>query len=300
MVVTYRPDEPLLAALLRRLQHEVDSAVVVDNGSPGLADETLRALFPDLRVDRYQANRGLAVAQNRGIALAKAAGASHVLFLDQDSIPQAGMTRILLNALHALQANGVQVACVGPRVKLLGSDEVACFRRLGWLGPRMASCSGDAPVECDFVISSGSLVPIQVLEEVGGMEEALFIDQVDTEWCFRARSKGYRVFGACGAVLDHRVGEGVRWIWLGRWRRLFRQKAFRYYYIFRNTLILCRRDYVELKFVPFHLAWLAAMLLAFGVFGGRSGGLRMMLKGIAHGLQGATGELKTATSRRFR
>jgi rhamnosyltransferase len=167
------------------------------------------------------------------------------------------------------------------------------------LGRRVASCSGVAAVECDFVISSGSLVPIEVLEHVGGMEEALFIDQVDTEWCLRARSMGYRVFGVCAAVLEHRLGEGVRWFWLGRWRRVFRQKPFRYYYIFRNTLVLFRRGYFEPKFVPFHLAWLAVMLVVFGVFGGRSGGLRMMLKGLLHGLQGARGELQAPAPRRF-
>ena len=61
------------------------------------------------------------------------------------------------------------------------------------------------------------------------MEEALFIDQVDTEWCLRARSMGYRVFGACGAILEHRLGEAYYRIWFGRWRQLPRHKPFRYY-----------------------------------------------------------------------
>jgi rhamnosyltransferase len=215
-----------------------------------------------------------------------------VLLLDQDSVPLAGMTQALLDGLHALERKGVRVACVGPRLKLVGCDHASPFRRLGWLGPRIdRGAAPGAPAECDYLIASGTLVPVAVLDEVGGMEEALFIDQVDTEWCCRARALGYRVFGVPDAMLDHRVGEGVRWIWLGRWRRLFAQKPVRYYYIFRNTLVLMRRGYVGAKFVPFHLAWLAAMLAVFGIFGRRPEALGMMLKGIAHGALGRSGEL---------
>lgn len=250
VVVAYHPDELRFALLLHRLETEVQRIVVVDNTGH---------------------NRGLAAAQNRGIALARAAGATHVLLLDQDSVPLPGMTARLLRGLEALQARGVKVACVGPRLRCYGS-----LTR--------------ARDECDALIASGSLLPMAVLDEVGGMEEALFIDQVDTEWCLRARRRGYRAFGVRDAVLDHRPGESLRWIWLGRWRRLIRHPPFRYYTIFRNTLVLCRRDYALPRFVLFQLCWLATLFVAFGLFGGRTGSLPMMLRGIAHGLAGRTGE----------
>jgi len=75
-------------------------------------------------------------------------------------------------------------------------------------------------MECDFLLSSGSLVPLDVIDKVGGMEEELFIDQVDTEWCLRARSMGYRVFGAFGAILEHRLGEAHARAWFDRWPHL--------------------------------------------------------------------------------
>ena len=250
VVVAYHPDELRFSLLLHRLQAEVHRIVVVDNTA---------------------FNRGLAAAQNRGIALARAGGASHVLLLDQDSVPLPGMTARLLRALQDLQARGVKVACVGPRLRCYGS---------------LTRARG----ECDALIASGSLLPMAVLDEVGGMEEALFIDQVDTEWCLRARRRGYRAFGVRDAVLDHRPGESLRWIWLGRWRRLIRHPPFRYYTIFRNTLVLCRRDYALPRFVLFQLCWLATLFVAFGMFGGRTGSLPMMLRGIADGLAGRTGQ----------
>jgi rhamnosyltransferase len=243
VVVTYHPDPARLAEVLGHIEAQVDHTVVIDN-------------------TRF--NRGLAAAQNDGIALARAGGATHVLLLDQDSVPQPGMTGRLLAALRRLQARGVRVACVGPRLRCYGSD---CRAR----------------AECDVLISSGSLIPMAVLDEVGGMEEAFFIDQVDTEWCLRARALGYRVFGVREALLDHRPGESMSWVWLGSWRRLIRHPPFRYYTIFRNTLVLCRRQYAIPRFVAFQLCWLAALFVAFGLLGRRNGTLPMMLRGIADG-----------------
>ena len=131
------------------------------------------------------------------------------------------------------------------------------------------------------------------MDKVGLMEEGLFIDQVDTEWCLRARAAGYRVFGACGAVLDHRLGDSSNRLWFGRWRRLPRHQAFRYYYIFRNTVLLFRRRYVSVKWITFQLHWLGALFLLYGVLNRhRHGELRMMVKGFADGIRGVTGKLE--------
>jgi rhamnosyltransferase len=280
--------------LLAALRNDVDAAVLVDNGSPHVDERRLVHAFPSLLIERLETNKGLAAAQNAGIALAGHVGASYVLFLDQDSIPEPGMAARLCRILRRLGAQGLKVACVGPQFRSVAGRDPSGFARLGWFGLRRTHrIDPDLAIECDFLMSSGSLVPMDVLREVGGMEEGLFIDQVDTEWCLRARAKGYQVFGACGAVLDHRLGEDVHRVWIGRWRNLFRHKPFRYYYIFRNSLLLFRRDYVSAKWMLFQLSWLLALFIRFGILRGRQGKeLRMMLKGIAHGIRGVTGKLE--------
>jgi rhamnosyltransferase len=294
IVVTYQPDNARLAQVLSALRSTVDAIVVVDNGSVELDEAQLRSAYPPLIVKRFESNRGIAAAQNEGVALARDTKCGYVLFLDQDSLPQPGMVSSLRDALEQLQATGHQVACLGPRVRLPRSPNLAGFSRLGWLGLRPQPCPHDrAAVECDFLLSSGSLVPLEVIDKVGGMEEQLFIDQVDTEWCLRARSMGYRVFGACGAILEHRLGEEYSRIWFGRWRHLPRHQPFRYYYIFRNSLLLFRREYAPLKWIWFQLQWLGALFLRYGIFG-RDGELAMMLKGSVHGIRRITGKLDAA------
>jgi rhamnosyltransferase len=294
IVVTYGPDNARLAQVMSALRGSVQTIVVVDNASADLDEARLREAFPALVVKRLDSNKGIATAQNEGVALARQTKCRYVLFLDQDSLPQPGMVSRLRQAFERLQAAGEQVACVGPQVRLPQSPKLSGFHRLGWLGLRAQPCpSESAAVECDFLLSSGSLVPLEVIDKVGGMEEALFIDQVDTEWCLRARSMGYRVFGACGAILEHRLGEAYYRIWFGRWRHLPRHKPFRYYYIFRNSLLLFGRAYVSPKWIWFQLQWLGALFLRYGIFSAhRSGELGMMLKGTLHGLRRISGKLE--------
>jgi len=299
VIVTYNPDSERLGKTLQALAATVARIVIVDNASAELREEALRQRVSNLVVKRLPENLGVAAAHNAGFALARDLGYPHVLLLDQDSRPDERMVGALFSALTRLQADGARVGCVGARLANRENGTVSQFTRIGWLGATRVPCSDEAPVvECDVVFSSGSLVPMTAFDAVGGLEEGLFIDHVDNEWCLRARAKGYRIFGACNAILEHRLGEGEGRIWLGRWRRLPRHKPFRYYYMFRNTVLLCRRDYVPLRYGLYYFTWLAALFLAFGVFARqRNGELGMMLKGLAHGLRGITGKLLTAPSR---
>jgi rhamnosyltransferase len=291
IVATFRPDAARLAEVLAALEGAVDATILVDDASPDWDPTSLTRTWPALTVERLPINAGIAAAQNRGIRLAKARSASHVLLLDQDSVPQPGMVRVLFDALG--RDAGRRVACAGSRHRLPGSDRLSAFETIGWLGVKHATC-GDArsTVECDTVISSGALMPVQALDEIGGMDESLFIDLVDIDWCLRAKSMGWRIVGACGAVLEHRLGESTRRVWAGRWRRVPRHKAFRYYYIFRNTLLLARRRYVPLKWVLYYLRRLAALFLVQGLLArDRQGEIAMMAKGLMHGMRGTSGKM---------
>ena len=292
VIVTYHTDTAHLQRLLGSLS-EVDTLVVVDNGSPDVEEKQLIAHHPNLTIKKLGVNKGIAAAQNEGVAIAASMNAEFVVFFDQDSVPQPGMIGRLHAAYVRLVGEGRRVACVGPRYVPARTGQPVSFIRVGWLRLYPQPCpNANTVIECDFLLSSGSLVPMSVLKSVGGMEEALFIDLVDTEWCLRARSAGYGVFGSCGALLEHRLGEDMQRVWLGRWRSFARHKPFRYYYIFRNALHLMRRGYVPLKCKVFFFKWLVALFVTFGMVAGRQQKeLGMMLRGIWHGLSGRMGKL---------
>lgn len=291
VAVTYRPDLTLLAAALRACRPQVGELLVVDNGSPSAQRETLRAVVHEagavlLALD---ANLGIAAAQNRGIAWARERGMRHVLLLDQDSVPAPDMVARLLQALEGAAGASRRVAAVGPRLVDRRSRVSTPFVRIGVTGVRRLACGGGPGQihETDFLVASGALIPLSVLDAVGTMEEGLFIDNVDLEWCFRARAKGYVLLGVCDAVLAHSVGDQVMHV---AGRALYRHGPLRQYYIMRNRIALYRRPYSPWGWVVQDFVRMLIKVVLFGlVFAPRRENLRMMARGFIDGLRGRSG-----------
>lgn len=296
IVVTFNPDRDVLLREFVLLAPQVDKIWLVDNAShQSLADWVSGLPWAgQLELVQMPANLGLGAAQNAGIQLARAAGACHVLILDQDSEPMPDMVNRLLAASDRLQSDGVRVAAVAPVYADCATGPASGFVRLGWLDfKKQSPLSGHDVVEADFVISSGSLVPLSVLDDIGPMDESLFIDHVDTEWCLRAQSKGYRLFGVPGARMVHTLGDRRTRIWFMRWRNVPHHSPFRYYYILRNSLLLQRRPYVPMKWRFAEMIRCLRIVVYFGLFGRqRMACLRMMWRGIVDGLRGVSGPMK--------
>ncbi|NPT42351.1 rhamnosyltransferase [Paraburkholderia sp. 1N] len=245
IVVSYEPNLAHLAGVLAAIASQTDSVVVVDNGSR----RDVRGLLTALNDSRLHflplhRNLGIAAAHNAGICWARNYGGELVLLMDQDSVPDPQMVVSLRSAHESLERSGNKVAAVGPRFRDSDSGRLSDHVKFGRLRIERVTCpQGQKYVQVDFLISSGSLIRIDTLDAIGGMDEALFIDQVDTEWVLRARAKGYLTWGHCEAIMTHSLGEIRRRVWLGRWREVPIHKPFRYYYIFRNSVLLQRRDY---------------------------------------------------------
>lgn len=296
VVVTYRPEPELLKQLLETILPQVAALVVVDNGSDEqhlslIRSWSLTGLPEVFSLIETGKNLGIATAQNRGIAWAREQGGSHILLLDQDSIPAQQMVRSLLYASMKL-SRLCRLAAVGPVFKDMGTSHAAPFVR----SKRGKSALYDKLEYADCVpaetlISSGMLIPLAVIDKVGAMDESLFIDAVDTEWCLRVRSEGYQTFGVLHAVLYHSLGDKMHTVWFGRRRHLPAHTPLRFYYIFRNSLLLCRREYIPLRWKAKSLMTLAGLLL-FGtvLMPERLRRVKMVVLGIYDGLCGKVGK----------
>jgi rhamnosyltransferase len=252
VIVSYHPNQARLAENIKTLQAQVNVVIVVDNASPIQTQQWLAQWQqPGLHVLQSPTNRGIAQAQNEGISLAIRLGAAFVLFLDQDSRPAGDMVSRLHRGYLELSARGEKVAALCPSYSDPTSRHQSSFLRVGRWRVRRIGCPS-APREylsVDVTIASGMFMSVRVLEDVGMMDAGLFIDHVDTEWCFRARSKGYRFYVDCSATLSHSLGEAGRRIWFGRWRRIPAHSPIRHYYRIRNSMLLARRAYVPVAWV---------------------------------------------------
>lgn len=293
VVVTYHPDR-MISEELTALVGQVSRVLVVDNGS---GDKELGFLEysgerPPTELIRLGMNRGVGAAHNVGIRRARELGASHVMLMDQDSLPRPDMVKKLLAAEQALLDRGQKVGAVGPVYHDPRLSKSWPFFRVSRFGVRAYECSGEPHVPCDLLISSGTLIRMSVLGEVGLMNEAYFLEHVDTEWSLRARFAGYSLHGVCDARMNHHLGNATARIPLTR-RRVQLYPPYRHYYTFRNSLLLWRERHAVLPWKLNEIKRLLARLLFFPLFvAPRMERLRFMLLGLWHGLLGRTGPLK--------
>lgn len=284
VIVTYFPDSHKLARLLGTLRTQADYIVVVDNGST----ESTLAGYRYCHCITLPENRGIAVAQNIGIEWAKAQGADFVLLSDQDSEPASDMVVKLLDAYEQLVGQGYKVAAVGPRYFDARQNNPPPFIRVE--GLRLVRCRNpekNEVVQVDYLISSGCLIPVSVLDAVGGMTEELFIDYVDIEWGLRAKRYGYQSFGVFYAHMMHSLGDSPAQF-LGR--NIPVHSPLRHYYHFRNAVWLYRQAWPPLNWKVAD-AW--RLVLKFGFYSlfaePRFEQLKMMTMGVWHGIRGHMG-----------
>ena len=250
VTVTYNPDLAILESQLNALPQGC-LRIIVDNSSrPELlsAIKALAAELPNTRVLMNEHNLGLAAALNRGVKAAAdlSPPPRFALLLDQDSEPVAGSVERLVDAFVWLEREGLSVGCVGPTLLDHATELTHGFHQCTrWRWKRMhPPRNSTEPVECANLNGSGTLVPINLFAGLGGLDEDLFIDHVDTEWAFRIIAAGYGLWGIPDAVFRHRMGQDSIRFWLFGWRIWPYRSPQRNYYLFRNAMRLHRRTYV--------------------------------------------------------
>jgi rhamnosyltransferase len=231
VIVTHNPDAGFLSRV-ERVRPQVTEVVIVDNGSAEPALGEIRQLENQSRVHLIlnQINQGIAHALNRGAQWAASKGHRWILTLDQDTVVASGMVGALAEVYRALPDP--------QRVAVIGSNYT--HRENGKLATKAECEASPGAAEVQAVITSGSLIPLSVLEEIGGFREEFFVDCVDVDYCLRARSRGFRVLRTSAPLMLHSVGN------LSEHRLLWKQMAttnhspWRRYLQVRNTVILAR------------------------------------------------------------
>ncbi len=258
-VVTYRPDVSVLGRLLAVLATQVDHILLVANdGAPWSCP-----IPENATIARQSKNLGLGAAYNLAAEWALQRGATHLLLLDQDSVPAPGMIPALLEAFKQPDP----VAAAGPLWRDSRTGEDGFFVRLTRWGVRKYRPAADEIAPVDFLISSGSLISLDALANMGPFDEALFIEHVDTDWALRARAKGYRLYGVASARLDHGFGEATMTAGvLGLRRQFFLYPPARNYFLVRNSIALWLRPYAPRQWVWYDVRRTAVLMVFYVLF----------------------------------
>lgn len=211
VVVTYNPDVTALLNLLSQLNKETDF-IVIDNGSGHIAELTtsIAAYKRCKNLIGLESNEGLAKALNRGIAWAQSNRYNYVFLFDQDSsLCDLFIARMIEAHKRASRHSQKGIAAIGPRIinpQTMRQTPFKLFSKIIWRSDRLFADIEQHYI-ADFLVTSGSLLALEFLQEVGAMKESYFIDNIDLEWCFRAKSLGFDLLGTDAAVLYHAIGE---------------------------------------------------------------------------------------------
>lgn len=238
VVVLFKPDLVTLDRLLQSISGQVDFVYIIDN-TPGADQDSYPGKFDNVGwvYHPLRENYGIAHAHNVGIKFAEKSGCSHVLLMDQDSelLPQT--VDVLLDEERKLLDAGKKVATIGPVFVDEKTGDAAPALSSSLFGTKKTpiDLKSKLPVASNYIIASGSLIRLEVLRDIGGMQEDLFIDWVDIEWCERALMAGYISYLTPVVTMRHSIGDEFVYL-MGR--KISLHSDFRNYFIVRNATYL--------------------------------------------------------------
>ncbi len=207
LIILYHPSAAQLARI-GELARDCDALVVVDNTPGGDPAARALALREGIELIAHGNRGGIAGAYNAGLAALYARGMDAVALFDQDSsVPP----RFFSTMRQVCAGFGARAFLAGPRI--FDENEQRYLPELATNGVtvRRLAMRADTPAQrCAFLISSGSVISREAYARLGRFDEALFIDHVDTEYCFRALARDVPVYVVPSLVLPHRIGNKRR------------------------------------------------------------------------------------------
>lgn len=244
LIVTYNP-QPDFFVRLDSFYTQLKKIIMVDNGSKPdihyLLRREARKRKSSLTIIYNQSNLGIATALNQGFRWALEHGYHYIITFDQDSCPAPGMLPIMLKVLSSHVGDG-NLAIVAPMVM----DPKAEFEAF-YLRPKnrllfeRVSCKEPVLENVTYVITSGSLYDLAAYQKIGPFRDDFFIDYVDTEYCLRAKEKGYKIIVACEAHLSYHQGNRQKRIFWKRDHFPTFHSPLRWYFSSRNRILMLRR-----------------------------------------------------------
>lgn len=199
----------LLPGCLEPLAGGAYEVIVIDNASTDSSREMIRERFPWVQLVQNSENRGFAVACNQGIDLA--AGIV-VLLLNNDTVPDPSA----LDRLAQFLVDHPRVGAAGPT--LVNADrsrqrscgpgpnlwtELAGRFLLHRVVPGVRTWAPRHDRRVDWVTGAALAAPTEVLRELGGLDEGMFMFYEDLDLCARIRESDREVWFVETAPVVH-------------------------------------------------------------------------------------------------
>jgi hypothetical protein len=195
--------------------------IVVDNASADGSAEMIEARFPNVKLIKSSENLGFSKGNNVGIRQCQG---RYIALVNPDVIVFPGC----LDALADFLDENPKVGNVGPRVLNPDRTLQSTCRRSPTLWNSFCSATGlamkfknsrlfagehmlyfphDRTLAVDVIVGCFSMIRREAFDDVGLLDENLFMYGDDVDWCRRCWSAGWQVFFFPGAEAIHDRGK---------------------------------------------------------------------------------------------
>lgn len=217
IIVVYNPKVDLLVKDICSFIKNVDLLIIWQNS---VLSDDVREYISSLGNIIFAGNginQGIPTALNFALSYAIKNGYDYLLTMDQDSVLEN-----FDNYKNTVIKKNQEKTCI------VGAYQTFLESKL----------SEDVFSEYKWVITSGTIFPIRLLNEIGGFETSFFIDTVDIEVCIRARKYGYKCYICRTGKLIQKYGVKHTIKMLNKTINYVVYSPDRIYGIFRNLTML--------------------------------------------------------------
>lgn len=223
VVVLYHPDEEVFDNI-KRYRKALDILFVLDNTEePSEYTAQFFSTFSNVQYIAFHQNMGLSYALN--YALKAASKYTYLLTMDQDSYFSEEM--LAKYKLYITQC-----------------ENDPFFSNIAMYSVHYSGLKVKSNENKKYVISaitSGSVLNVRIAKTLGGFDENLFIDEVDDEFCYRAKDAGYKVLFFGDIELIHHLGNPRQYSFFKYQFTVLNHGPIRKYYIVRNRLYVAKK-----------------------------------------------------------
>jgi hypothetical protein len=267
------------------LEYGANSVLLVENSSDITVIQKIRRQFPNLTIIENKKNLGYAGGNNVGIQKAVASGADYIFLLNNDVRLEKDVLNKCVSAMEKSPGCGACQPIIvtsenAEKVWSAGTQLYFGYPRLFMKGAKLLR-NGIIPSPFGLV-GCAILFRRTALEQTGLFDESLFLLHEETDWCIRAKKKGYSLLIISNAIVYHKISATI-----GMFSKIY------LYYIGRNWLLVGKKNF---SFFGYLYILVTEFLIRFPYYlyhvikKGQIGMIKYYLKGIFDGMCGITGE----------
>lgn len=231
--VRYNYSKKSLIEKINKIKNQVNKIFIIDNSK-----KKINVSGKKIRYIYLGENYGIAHAQNFAIYQAIKEKFKYILLSDQDTLyPKFYVKKMIL----FFKKKDVGAVCPNlydtNKKKTLGLTlRYFCFKKT--LNHDYNKNQKLVNLKSEYIsesMASGTIIKLSFIKEIGYMNDDLFLDWVDFEWCWKLKDKNIKIVGVKNIFAKHKLGSNKIKIFNKIYHR---HSLLRYYYIIRNGFIL--------------------------------------------------------------